>query len=322
MTAQGMTAQDTQDPTVTTSTRTVAPPVGDTDRRAAPRVSTPAERAAHFDLGRSGARPSLPAYVRQLWRQRDFILGFATAQTLSNYAHARLGQVWQLLTPLLNAGLYYLIFGLLLHISRGISHFLGFLVTGVFVFTFTQTAVLSGTKSISGRLDLIRALHFPRACLPIAFTVVQLQQLGVSLVIMAAVDVAAGASVSWSWLLLIPAMAVQTVFNAGLALIMARIGARTPDVSQLMPFLLRAWMYSSGLFYSISTLTAHHAHWLKVVFEVNPGALFMDVSRSAMDVPGGPLPSYAWWAIVGWALVIGLGGFVFFWRAEEQYGRG
>jgi teichoic acid transport system permease protein len=282
----------------------------------------PAARAELYGLSRSGARPTLRAYVRQIWRQRDFILTFATAQTMADYASAKLGQVWQVLTPLLNAGLYYLIFGLLLHTSRGIHHFLGFLVTGVFVFTFTQTAVLSGSRSISGRLGLIRALHFPRACLPIAFTVAQLFELGVALVVMIGIDVASGAAVSWSWLLLIPAMAIQTVFNAGLALIVARIGARTPDISQLMPFLLRAWMYCSGLFYSISTLDRGHAHWLKVVFEVNPGALFMDVVRTAMGVPGGPLPTYAWAAISGWALAVGVIGFIFFWRAEEQYGRG
>ena len=281
-----------------------------------------AERAAYFGLSRSGARPPLRSYLSALWRQRDFILGFATAQTMASYAHARLGQLWQVVTPLLNAGLYYLIFGALLHTTRGIGHFLGFLVTGVFVFTFTQTAVISGTRAISGRLDLIRALQFPRACLPLAFTVAQLQQLIVSLLVLVVVVIASGAPVGWGWLLLLPALAVQTVFNAGLALIMARIGARTPDISQLMPFLTRAWMYCSGLFYSISQLTKHHSEWVKIAFTINPGAMFMDISRSALNVPGGPLPLYAWWSVVGWALAVGIGGFIFFWRAEEQYGRG
>jgi teichoic acid transport system permease protein len=26
--------------------------------------------------------------------------------------------------------------------------------------------------------------------------------------------------------------------------------------------------------------------------------------------------------MLGWALLVGVGGFVYFWKAEEQYGRG
>uniref|UniRef100_UPI003FA6F6D7 ABC transporter permease n=1 Tax=Streptomyces sp. CA2R106 TaxID=3120153 RepID=UPI003FA6F6D7 len=92
------------------------------------------------------------------------------ARTAAQYTQARLGQLWQVMTPLLNAAVYYLIFGILIGTHRGVDNFIAFLVTGVFIFTFTQSSVLSGVKSISGNLGLIRALHFPRASMPIAFT--------------------------------------------------------------------------------------------------------------------------------------------------------
>ena len=44
--------------------------------------------------------------------------------------------------------------------------YIPFLVTGIFVFTFTQTSVMSGVRAISGNLGLVRALHFPRASCP------------------------------------------------------------------------------------------------------------------------------------------------------------
>lgn len=279
-------------------------------------------RAEYFGLGASGARPPLRTYLRRIWSHRDFILSFATAQTIANYAHARLGQVWQLLTPLLNAAVYYLVFGKIMHTSRGIDHFMGYLVTGVFIFTYTQTAVVSGSHSINQRLDLIRALHFPRACLPLAFTIAQLQQLGVSVLVFMVVDVSDGAAPSWAWLQLIPALGLLTVFNAGLALIVARIGARQPDFNQLLPFLVRTWMYCSGVMYSISAEAAKHSEWVRTVFYINPLALFMEVTRTAMGVPANALPAYCWLQLAGWAAVVGAGGFVFFWRAEDQYGRG
>jgi teichoic acid transport system permease protein len=54
-----------------------------------------------------------------IWQRRHFISGFATARNIAMYTEARLGQLWQVLTPLLNAGVYYLIFGLLLGTNRG-----------------------------------------------------------------------------------------------------------------------------------------------------------------------------------------------------------
>jgi teichoic acid transport system permease protein len=34
------------------------------------------------------------------------------------------------------------------------------------------------------------------------------------------------------------------------------------------------------------------------------------------------LPPHVWALAVGWALVAGVGGFIYFWKAEETYGRG
>ncbi|NEE39868.1 ABC transporter permease, partial [Streptomyces sp. SID7982] len=98
-----------------------------------------------------------------------FILAFSRAKLTAQYSQAKLGQLWQVVTPLLNACVYYLIFGLILGTREGIPHdvFVPFLVTGVFVFTFTQSSVMAGVRSISGNLGLVRALHFPRASLPI-----------------------------------------------------------------------------------------------------------------------------------------------------------
>ncbi|MFB7507591.1 ABC transporter permease, partial [Streptomyces broussonetiae] len=130
---------------------------------------TAAQLAAKYGLAVSGARPSLAEYVRQLWGRRHFILAFSQAKLTAQYSQAKLGQLWQVATPLLNAGVYYFIFGVILHASRGLSQdvYIPFLVTGVFVFTFTQSSIMSGVRAISGNLGLVRALHFPRASLPI-----------------------------------------------------------------------------------------------------------------------------------------------------------
>jgi teichoic acid transport system permease protein len=280
------------------------------------------ELAARHGLAVSGARPGLFAYVRQLWQRRHFIIAFANAKTAASYSTAKLGQIWQILTPLMNAAVYYLIFGVMLETDRGVENYEAYLVTGIFIFTFTQSAVLAGTRSISDQLNLIRALHFPRACLPISFTIVQLQQLLVSMIVLCGIVLATGEPISVGWLLILPALAMQFVFNVGLSLIVARFGAIVTDMKQLMPFLLRTWLYASGVFYSIQAFTKNLDPWVGKVLEANPASVYIELVRDALIDSHGTIPAHLWAYGLGWALLFGLGGFVYFWQAEEQYGRG
>ncbi|MFV0132569.1 ABC transporter permease [Streptomyces sp. HMX87] len=287
---------------------------------------TAAELAAKYGLSVSGARPSLVEYVRQLWGRRHFIIAFSQAKLTAQYSQAKLGQLWQVATPLLNALVYFLIFGLILKAGRGMPRdvYIPFLVTGVFVFTFTQSSAMAGVRAISGNLGLVRALHFPRASLPISFSLQQLQQLLASMIVLFSVTIGFGSYPRMSWLLIVPVLALQFLFNTGLALIVARMGAKTPDLAQLMPFIMRTWMYASGVMFSIPIMLKDRPSWIADILQWNPAAIYMDLMRFALiDGYGSEhLPPHVWAVALGWAVLVAVGGFVYFWKAEERYGRG
>ncbi|MFJ4682121.1 ABC transporter permease [Streptomyces sp. NPDC091377] len=287
---------------------------------------TAAQIAAKHGLAVSGARPSLVEYVRRLWDRRHFIMAFSRAKLTAQYSQAKLGQLWQVVTPLLNAAVYFFIFGVILQADRGMSRdvYIPFLVTGVFVFTFTQSSVMAGVRAISGNLGLVRALHFPRASLPISFALQQLQQLLFSMIVLFAVTCAFGSYPDASWALIVPVLALQFLFNTGLALIMARAGSATPDLAQLMPFVMRTWMYASGVMYSIPIMLANKPQWIANILQWNPAAIYMDLMRFALieDYGSENLPQHVWALAGGWAVLFAVGGFVYFWKAEEKYGRG
>src|SRR5690348_9516648 len=119
--------------------------------------------AAQYGLRPSSARPGLASYLGRVWQRRHFIFAYATARNVSMYTEARLGQLWQVLTPLLNSAVYYLIFGVLFKANRGIGNYTAFLVTGVFIFAFTERSIVVGSTVMRANMTLIRALHFPRA---------------------------------------------------------------------------------------------------------------------------------------------------------------
>jgi len=285
---------------------------------------TQAQLAARHGLRVAGERPRLVEYSRRLWAYRHFIAAYANAKLVASYSNAKLGQLWQVLTPLTNAAVYYLIFGVVLAQNNDIPNFIAYLTTGLFIFNFTQSAVLAGTQSISSNLGLIRALHFPRASLPLSTTITQFQQLLASMVVLIGIVLVTGESITLEWLMLVPALLLQAVFNAGIVLLVARLGAKASDLKQVMPFILRTWMYGSGVLYSVS-LFDRLPGWATTLVQYNPMLVYIELARYAL-LEQAPLLNESltqlWLVGAGWALVAGIGGFIYFWRGEQEYGRG
>ncbi|MGW4940618.1 ABC transporter permease [Actinoplanes sp. NPDC004185] len=282
------------------------------------------ELARRHGLSAAGKLPSLPEYTRQLWAYRHFIASYANAKVSSALGKTRLGVFWQVLTPLINASVYYLIFGVILNTKSGVDNFVAYLCTGVFIFGFTQSTVSAGIQAISGNLGLIRALHFPRASLPLAITMVEVRNTIASLAVLMVIVVAFGEPITLEWLLILPIFLIQAVFNAGLALAGARLGSKFPDVRNLIPFVMRMWFYMSAVLYPVTRFTDHLSGWKLHLVEANPMLVFIDLMRHALmeDVPLAASPMLMWLEAIGWTLVVGTGGYVYFWRGEKGYGRG
>lgn len=294
---------------------TAAEPTGATD---------PDALAERYGLSKSSIRPQLSSYLRELWSRRQFVLSYARARTYAMYAGARLGSFWQILTPLLNAAVYYLAFGVLLGTKNGIDNYVAFLLSGIFVFTFTQRCMTEGSRSLALNLSLIRTLHFPRATLPLAYVVNELNQMLVSLCLLFVI-VGFTDGVTWRWLLVAPAMVLQTMFNIGITLVCARVGTFVSDISQLLPFVTRTWLYASGIFFSLpAKLTEVDApSWVIKVLALNPISAYIDIVRRSLlaEHEANELP-HAWAIAFVWSFLMLGAGLVYFWRAEDRYGRG
>jgi teichoic acid transport system permease protein len=306
----------------------------------------------------SGTRPALIRYLKMIWQRRHFIVGYATARNISMYTEAKLGQIWQVLTPLLNAAVYYLIFGFIFQASRGVEHYTAFLVCGVFIFAFTERSIVTNANVMRVNLPLIRALYFPRASLPLAYVIVELEQTMLSLVVLAAIMIGFHEYPTWYWFLMVPVMLLQTIFNVGAALLVARMAGAVQDVGELIPFILRISRYFCGVMYMVTTLSVVNTRpWLERILMLNPAAVYINLARVSLmksyrtnspgnapynaaickafqGDPGGKPPVWQaachavvtnpqlWIAAVGWAGVFFVLGLVFFWSAEHRYGRG
>jgi teichoic acid transport system permease protein len=276
------------------------------------------ELAQEYGLRRIGIRPRLDAYLKDLWARRHFLRVLASSTAYARNQRNYLGQLWTVLSPILNATVYYLIFGLLLETSRGVDNYVAFLTIGVFMFGFTASAINSGSKAITGNFGLIRSLHFPRAVLPLAAVLTELISLLPSLAVLCGIVLVTGEPITADWLLFPAVVVVQWIFNTGCALIVARLVAQVRDLLQLIPLVLRILRYVSGVFFSITAYAGDS--WIGLVMEYQPVAIYLTLARSALLSEGTQDPVD--WAVgIGWAVVLLVVGLLFFWRAEERYGR-
>ena len=277
-----------------------------------------AEFAATHGLKRIGARPPFFKYIAEVWQRRGFAWMLSTFTNEASNARTRLGGWWNILLPTIQAGTYGLIFGLILGDSRP-ENFLSFLFTGVFLFSFMTGCFQSGASSITGNSGLVKSLTFPRALLPLSTVIQYVINLWPQIVLLLITILITGNPITWNWLLLPVLVLLMTSFSFGLALVAARLNAQLRDLGKLIPFFIRISFYVSGVFFSVDKVLGQ---WPAVfaVFKFNPFYDFIELARGLLIQ--GYVPSLELWMLcIGWALLLPIFGIVFFWKAEEVYGR-
>ncbi|AQP48782.1 phosphate ABC transporter permease [Tessaracoccus aquimaris] len=271
-----------------------------------------------FGLPRVGARPAFHTYLAEVWRRREFIVTMARFRMRAALEGNRLGMAWVVLRPILNAGIYGLIFGVLQGGNRP-PDYPAYVVVGVFLFEFFQGCFNDGSKAISGNRSLVQSLAFPRMTLPLAATVERFLQFLIMLAVLIPILMIFGHFPRWDWLLMIPLVVLFTLFNAGVAMITARLTVHVSDLTQLLPFISRILFYTSGVLFAVDKILANHPVVLRI-FDFYPLYQVLEIARHHL-IGGSNYPSYYWAVLTVGALVVFLGGAVFFWRAEERYGR-
>ena len=272
------------------------------------------------NLAPIGVRPPIGEYVRQLWERRHFIWYDSRQRAATQESRSKLGNAWLLLRPMLDAAFYWLIFGVLIGADRGVENFPAFIVIGILMYRSTASAITSGTGSMRAGRAMIRAFSFPRASIPISNV---LQSALTAVVTTAAMCVAIilippHALPQATWPLIIPIFVLHMAMNLGITFITARIGFHLPDVSNIMSVLSRILMYTSGVIFPIERFIQDST--VAFFITLNPLYRVIDMARTVLidgDVPG--LDS--WLILSAWIVVLTGGGFLYFWRGEEIYGR-
>ncbi|MEU4780857.1 ABC transporter permease [Micromonospora sp. NPDC023633] len=219
--------------------------------------------------------------VAALWSHRTSLRILVRRDLAVKYQQSVLGYLWSLIEPLGMGAIYWFVFGVLY--SRDTNRHLGdaadsyplFLLTGIFAWMWTSSALSEATNALTGQARLITTMNVPRQVFPIGRVTGRFAEYAAGLPILLAVAVWYAASgrveLGWSLLALPLAVAVQAVLLVGLALLLSAVNVLMRDVERFMRLVIRVLFYATPIIYPLSLVRdADLPGWLKVAYELNP----------------------------------------------------
>lgn len=269
----------------------------------------------HYGPHRAGLPPLIP-YFRELWHRRTFAAEKSKADMRGQNTTTFFGQAWLVLNPLLLAGIYYL----LVTIVRG-EHNAGVfahLMLCLFVFTMLQTAITTGSKSVTGSGKLLINTAFPRLLIPLSAVRTAffrfLPTIPLYLIFHA---IFMGNQWHPRMFLSLFFLGTIVVFSAGLAAFFAALQVYFRDTSQFLPYFVRLWMYISPVLWLPGTIGDTLPRPVAVIMELNP--MYSMLTGYSGLIQGGTVPSFMWWSAAGWACASAVIGSLFFITREREF---
>ena len=278
---------------------------------------TAAELAAAYGLTKMGTRPPLGRYLVDTMRRHDFVTTMAAYRLRAMVAENRLGIVWYMIQPLIDAAIYGLIFGVVQGASKP-PDYISYVLTGTIMFRFFQTSFADGAGCMVNSRPLIQSLAFPRLTLVLSHLYQNFLAFLPPVAILPFLVMLFGHTATIQWLLMFPLVILFAIFCAGVSMIAARITVHVRDFAQLVPVISRILFFTAGVFYSVDTVFKHHPLVMRL-YDFHPLYMIIGIARGILM--GTAYPMYYWTYLSVWSVSIAVIGVIFFWFAEERYGR-
>ena len=257
--------------------------------------------------------PQMGPYLRELWRRREFAVEASRASIRATQANTLFGQIWNILNPLLLAGVYYVLVYIIRGGGRLKPELFPHMLCGLFVFYFISNSMSGGATSVVSAGKMIMNTAFPRALLPLSSVRTSVRQFLPTLVITA---IAVGLSpVKFSWVLVytLPWFCLIVLFAAGMSLLMATSQVYFRDTSSFLPYVMRIWLYTSPVLWFADEVPAK----LRPLEIINPLFSLIGGWQEIIIQHHVPPPS-VWLTAIAWSVAAFLlGGFVFLSRERD-----
>jgi lipopolysaccharide transport system permease protein len=252
---------------------------------------------------------------RELWEYKGLLFFLVRRDIVLRFQQTAAGFLWIIIQPLVQMLIFYVLFGVLVHIpTNGVPYPLFFLSAFVVWQFFTQVVNNSAT-SLVGNIGVIIKSYFPRLALPLSTVASALVDFGVSfLILMVFLLINGGYPITLRYLWLPILLVLTAVFSSGVGLLFGALMVVFRDMKNLLNFIIMIWMYVTPIMYPVSIAPEKY----QILFYLNPLTSLVDAYRWVFlgNAGGSPKVSYLLISFVV-AAVIWFSGAIAF-RAMEN----
>jgi lipopolysaccharide transport system permease protein len=224
-----------------------------------------------------------------LWTYRELLYFLIWRDLKVRYKQTALGVAWVVLQPLLTTLIFTVVFGRLTRVPTDGVPYPVFAFTGLLVWNFFNSALMSGSNSLVGNANILTKVYFPRVIVPSAAIGGRLIDFAVAFVILVVLMFFYAIPVTLSMLWLPALVALVTVLALGMGMWAAALNVRYRDVGTALPVLIQLWMFASPVFYPASIVPER---WQRL-YSLNPMVGVIEGFRNAMFGRGMDWPSLA-----------------------------
>ncbi len=203
--------------------------------------------------------------LREIYEYRTMIVSLIRRDLRGRYKGSALGFAWTFLNPLLQLGVYTVVFSIIMR--AGIEDYYLFLFVALIPWLFFSTSVSAGASCVMAQKEMVKKIYFPREVLPIAHVTCQMVNMLLSFVVVFAVLLLSGKGISLQALLYLPIVIVAEYFLAiSITMIVSAVTVYLRDLEHVLVILTMAWQFLTPVMYSIDMVPEE----LRSIFNINP----------------------------------------------------
>lgn len=212
----------------------------------------------------------------EIFRYRDLIIHLVRRDITARYKRSVLGMAWTMINPL---GMMLILSVVFSQIFKAVESYPAYILSGLLMWNFFSQSTVNSIGGIMSGGDLFRRIYMPRSIFAISAIGTSLVNFCISLIPFLLVSTFIGRYPTFSFLLIIIPMFLFSLFALGVALIVASLGIRFPDVVEVYNnILLLAWMYLTPIIYPVEVLP----DWLFALEKFNPMFHFIYLFRAPL----------------------------------------
>ena len=220
--------------------------------------------------------------LRGLWEFRGFILSSVKREFQSKYRNSLLGALWMVINPLAMILVYTVIFSQVMSaklpgVDSTFSYSI-YLCAGILTWGFFAEITGRAQNMFLEQANLLKKLSFPRLCLPVIVVVNASLNFAIIFTLFTFFLLLSGNFPGWSFLALVPVLAIQTAFAIGLGMSLGVLNVFFRDVGQFFGVVLQFWFWLTPIIYPITILPER----FRPMMSLNPMASLVEAYQNIL----------------------------------------